>query len=73
MEEVVRPQCIGCNMFGGGKYARFTQKLIAEHGAQGYADLVMRANQETHYKVADYLQIEAKYKEKVSELTGGLH
>lgn len=62
MEELVRPQCVGCNMFGGGKYGIFTQKLIEEYGAEKYYELVKKSNQITKYTIEDYLEIENKYR-----------
>lgn len=61
MEEVCRPQCVGCNVWGRGKYSVFTLKLIEEYGALRYAELVKEANQLRQYKVHDYLEIADKY------------
>lgn len=54
LEEVVRPQCVGCNMYGGGKYAIFTRKLIDELGLSKYDELVTLSNQTVKYTIADY-------------------
>lgn len=62
MEEFVRPQCVGCNMYGGGKYAIFTQKLMEEYGAERYYELVRQANKVITYSIEDYLAIAEKYK-----------
>lgn len=62
LEEVVRPQCVGCNMFGGGKYAIFTRKLIDELGLEEYDRLVALSNQTVKYTIADYEAKEQQYK-----------
>lgn len=63
LEELVKPQCRGCNIFGGGKYPIFTQKLIEEHGTEKYYELVKKSNQLVKYSIEDYLEIERRYKE----------
>lgn len=68
MEEVVKPQCRQCNIFKGGNLSIFTVKLIEEHGMKKYKELVERANTTVQYKVSDYLEIEEKYKNKLSQL-----
>lgn len=30
--EIIRPQCVGCNVFGRGNYTVFTARLIEENG-----------------------------------------
>lgn len=67
LEEVVRPQCAGCNLFGGGKYAIFTRRLIDELGLDKYDELVTLSNQVVQYKVADYQEKERYYAEKTKE------
>lgn len=68
MEEVVRPQCVGCNMYGGGKYSIFTEKLIDELGLERYGELVKLANQTVQFKIFNYQEIEEKYENKIKEL-----
>lgn len=68
MEEVVRPQCVGCNVFGRGKQSIFTMKLIKELGMEKYEALIELSNQTVQYKVADFLEIKEKYKKKLEEL-----
>lgn len=68
MEEFVRPQDVGCNMFGGGKYAVFTKKLMDEYGSEEYYRLVRQANIPVTYTIEDYQNIEKKYKEKLNNL-----
>lgn len=66
MEEVVRPQCSGCNIWGRGKLNIFTLKLIKELGAKEYERLVEESNQTLQYKVNDLLELERYYKENIN-------
>lgn len=68
MEEVVRPQCAGCNLFGGGKYTVFTEKLIKELGLEEYGRLVILSNQVVKYTRFDYERIREEYEEKIKGL-----
>lgn len=68
MEKIVRPQCVGCNVFGRGKYAIFTRKLIDELGLHEYDRIVMESNIAIQYKVSDYEMIEKKYKLLLEDL-----
>jgi len=70
-EDLVRPQCVGCNYFANGRYAVFTQNLINEYGVKKYEEIVRRSNQVVKYTKDDYLEIERKYKELVNELQAG--
>lgn len=72
LEKVVRPQCVGCNMFGRGKYAIFTRKLINELGIEEYDRLVTESNKTVQYKVFDYLEKAEYYKQKYEEKLGSL-
>lgn len=67
-EDLVRPQCVGCNVFGRGQYAKFTRKLIDELGLARYDELNALAGQILQLKVSDYQEIEQKYKDKLKEM-----
>lgn len=67
-ERVVRPQCVGCNLYGRGQYQIFTRKLIDELGLEVYDEIVSKARIPVKYSVQDYLDIESRYKEKVKSL-----
>jgi hypothetical protein len=69
-ERVVRPQCVGCNLYGRGQYQIFTRKLIDELGLDTYDQIVSKARIPVKYTIADYETIEAKYKQKVAGLEG---
>jgi hypothetical protein len=62
-ERVVRPQCVGCNIFGRGQYRIFTRKLIAELGLKEYDELVKQADTLKKLMETDLKEIYEKYKE----------
>lgn len=68
-EKIVRPQCTGCNIWGGGKYSIFTRKLIDELGLDGYDVMITQSRQTRKYTVNELLELEEKYK----TLTDNLH
>ena len=66
-ERIVKPQCSGCNIWGRGKYAIFTRKLIDELGLKGYDKVVADSQKTVQYKAHDYEEIADKYKELIKE------
>ena len=68
LEDVVRVQCVGCNIWGRGKLSIFTPKLIRELGVNRYQELAEEAEKLVSFTVQDYLDIEQKYKNKLSKL-----
>ena len=68
MSEIVRPQCIACNIFRSGNLAIFTKKLIDELGLEKYDELEALSRQIVQYKTQDYLDIEKKYKEFIKNI-----
>ena len=67
-EDLCRVQCVGCNVFGRGKYAIFTFKLIKELGMDKYEQLVALSQETKQYKAIDYVDIREKYEKKLEEL-----
>lgn len=67
-EDLVRVQCVGCNVWGRGQYAVFTRKLIDELGLKKYDELIEHARDTVQLKVADYLEIESFYRKKLEDL-----
>jgi hypothetical protein len=48
-EEIVKPQCVACNIFLRGNYTIFTTKLIKQHGMQWWENkLINSINNENH-------------------------
>lgn len=67
-ENLVRVQCVGCNMFGGGKYHIFIVKLIDEIGIKKFKRIVFESKKTVKYTVQDYLDIAEKYHQKLLDL-----
>lgn len=70
-ERVVRPQDVGCNIYGRGQYQVFTRKLIQELGLEQYDEIVTEAGTPIKYKLVDYEQILNRYTLKYKELING--
>jgi len=68
MEEVIRPQCPGCNLWGGGKYSIFAEKLIKQYGAERYSQFIMLTNVPKQFKAYELEAIIDIYKRKLEEL-----
>ncbi len=68
LEEVVKPQCVGCNVFGRGKYPIFTSKLIKELGMEEYDRILTLSQQTVKFTALDYQDIAQKYKDKLKDL-----
>jgi hypothetical protein len=64
-ERIVRPQCIGCNLWGRGQYQIFTRQLIDELGLEVYDQIVTQSRVPVKYSVTQLLEIEEKYKKLV--------
>lgn len=63
-EDNCRPQCVGCNMFGGGKQVEFSRKLELEQ--KGITIRLYREAQKT-IKNFPYKEKILFYREKLSE------
>ncbi len=64
-ERIVKPQCVGCNIWGRGQYQVFTRKLIGELGLKTYDKIVKNSSNSVKYSIQDYLNIEANYKARL--------
>lgn len=62
-EKNCRPQCAGCNVFGGGRVSTFAVKLEQECGEGTVSRLYRQANQIT--KDYPYAEKITEYKEKL--------
>ena len=67
-ERIVKPQCVGCNVWGRGQYQIFAYKLIKELGMGVFEDILAHSKEEKKYKVYDYEELEQKYKDKLMDL-----
>jgi len=61
-EDIVRPQCSGCNIFKGGSYDVFIPKLIREIGQDRYEDLVRLKGTPVKRTHEWYIEQAEKYK-----------
>lgn len=69
LEKIVKPQCVGCNMFAHGRYAVFTRKLIDELGMKEYDNIVRESNIARKYNTEDYQQIHDDYEARFKALS----
>lgn len=70
-EKIVRPQCVGCNIYAGGRYDRFFAYLydVEESlSAQEYAELVRESRLPCKLHIADYERIITETQEKLKTL-----
>lgn len=67
-ERLVKPQCVGCNLFGHGQYRIFTRRLIDELGLVNYDKMVHESTTILPLKEYQFQEIYEKYKKKVEEL-----
>ena len=67
LEEIVKPQCVGCNVFGRGKYAVFTRKLIDELGLEEYDRIVTESNQVRKYSEMELKEMESQWSAYVKQ------
>lgn len=65
LEEVVRPQCVSCNMFKGGMYEVFIPKLIDLYGRDGYEEFVQMKNTTVKFTIPELEDMETYYKEQL--------
>lgn len=68
LEEIVRPQCYGCNVGQGGMYEVFVPKLIDLYGRCGYEEFVRLKNTSVKFTVEDLLDMEADFKSRIEDL-----
>lgn len=68
LEEVVKPQCVGCNVFGRGKYPIFTSKLIKELGMEEYDRVLNLSQQVVKFTALDYRDRYEYYKAKSEDI-----
>lgn len=67
-ERLVKPQCMGCNIFGRGQYRIFTRKLIDELGLVEYDKMVHESTTLMPLKDFQFKEIYEKYKKLNKEV-----
>ena len=69
-EEIVRPQCVRCNVMLRGQYHIFTTKLIRERGLEWWEGKIEGSREIVKLTRTDFEALIAAYKEKLKELDG---
>lgn len=67
--EIVRPQCVRCNVFMRGNYPIFTAKLIRENGLEWFERKLEAARKIVKYTRTDYEELIQTYKTKLEALS----
>jgi hypothetical protein len=67
-EELIRNQCMACNVFLHGNYSEYTVRMIAEVGMKKVREFMARKGLVKKYSRQDYIEIEETYKQKLKEL-----
>jgi NMD protein affecting ribosome stability and mRNA decay len=67
-EDVVRPQCIRCNIFLGGYYHAYTLRMVDEVGRERVDELLSLRHKVLKLTRSDIEEIIEKYKQKLEEL-----
>lgn len=66
--EILRPQCVACNVFRRGNYPIFTTKLIRENGLEWFEQKLIEARKAVKLTRSDYEQRIAEFRRKLEEL-----
>lgn len=66
-EEVIRPQCLMCNVFLRGNYGRYTLKMVDEVGREKVEELMALKNKVVKYTHSD---LEEKIEDLKQKLEG---
>jgi len=61
-EEIVRPQCVSCNIFRGGNYDIFHAKLIKENGVEWFQKKVKQKQETKQFTRKELEELYEKYK-----------
>ena len=68
VEEIVKPQCLTCNVFLGGNYGPYTLKMLDLHGREKVEEFMSLKHQVKKYSRADIEEMIAEYKQKLEAL-----
>lgn len=69
-EEILRPQCAGCNIFGRGMYHVYTTKLIEENGMDWWKCKLVEAKKIRKWSRVELEETIKKYRERLKDLKG---
>jgi hypothetical protein len=66
--EVVRPQCVGCNIFLGGAYHAYTLRMVDELGREKVDELLALKHQVKKFTRMDLEEMIQAYRQKLEAL-----
>lgn len=66
-EEIIRPQCVGCNVFHRGHYHIFATKLIEENGMDWWKCKLVESKKVRKWNRVELEETIEKYREKLKE------
>ncbi len=69
-EDQVNGQCYVCNFLKKGNWVEYERVMIARHGKERVEEMKKMAKLSVKFTIQDYLDIEAKFKEKIAALGG---
>jgi hypothetical protein len=64
-EDIVKPQCVMCNIFLNGNYGRYTLKMIDLHGREKVEEFLALKHQVKKYTRSDLEDLIQTYKSKL--------
>ena len=67
LEEIVRPQCPGCNVFGGGRLEVFVRKLIEIYTLEGYDEFLRIKHAPRKFYIHELLEMATEFKRRADE------
>ena len=67
-EEIVKPQCLMCNVFLRGNYGRYTLKMIDLHGRERVEEFMALKHQVKKYTTSELEELITDLKAKLNEL-----
>lgn len=70
-EEVIRPQCIKCNVMLRGNYQIFTLRMVAEVGIKKVEELLDLKGRVVKFSRADLEEKIQAYRDRLRRLEGG--
>ena len=66
--DILRPQCVACNVFRRGNYPVFTAKLIRENGLEWFEQKLIASRQAVKISRTDYEEKIGHFKQLLAEL-----
>lgn len=67
-EEILRPQCVGCNVFGRGQYHIYTTKLIKENGLDWWECKLVESKKVKKWNRVELEETIEKFKQRLKTL-----